>query len=384
MSKKGGKSTLNKSDKSDKRTTPTNELIHGILDNDWTIFQEIEQRDVIIADVVCEIVEESLNKIIELHTDRLSVKKAVQDATGILSDALRLYFVSSDKETLGFEEEADSPPKSSKTDSWSRGRVKVVKNTRKEIRSQSRVSAGINVAFPPSTTTAESVHSITENKEKIKTEASDILKPSGVAGQINKERIKQNTKIRQNFKRYSGRVKSANVKNMTKALDQAEEMKLKSKVKNGDGGNGIPSTFKSMWKVMNNRPSNRDLLQFDGSGNVENVFRLPAKALPQIHKTRPKINIEESMVIPSKSDQKEKKTKKYKIATLRPLGTSDLANPHTFELAHGVQLLEGEFSSVKSVSDLEGTGRPNDLEPIKIIHQSPFDPSNIVKQTTTY
>ena len=59
--------------------------------------KEIEQRDVIIADTVADIVEESLNKIIEIHTDRLSVKKSVRDATGILSDALRLYFVSSDK-----------------------------------------------------------------------------------------------------------------------------------------------------------------------------------------------------------------------------------------------------------------------------------------------
>ena len=45
------------------------------------------------------------------------------------------------------------PPESATTDSWSRGRVNVVKRVNDEIqsRSQSRVSAGINVAFPPST-----------------------------------------------------------------------------------------------------------------------------------------------------------------------------------------------------------------------------------------
>ena len=45
------------------------------------------------------------------------------------------------------------PPESATTDSWSRGRVNVVKRVNHEIqsRSQSRVSAGINVAFPPST-----------------------------------------------------------------------------------------------------------------------------------------------------------------------------------------------------------------------------------------
>lgn len=385
MSKKGGKSTPNKADKSDKRTTPTNELIHGILDNDWAVFQEIEQRDVIIADTVAEIIDDSLNKIIQIHTNRLAVKKAVQDATGILSDALRLYFVSCDQETLGFEAELenhDLPPKSSKTDSWARGRVEVVKATRKEVRSQSRVSAGINVAFPPSTVSSES-------------ETKLAINPSGgtphqtvLNGKIEHKkettvlRVNDNTKIRQNFKRYTGRVKSANVKNMTTPLDEAEEMKLKSKLdpKHVDN-NGVPSTFKSMWKVMHNRPSNRDLLQFDGSGKVQNVQRVPAKALPKIHKTRPKISIEESIIIPSKISQKEKKHKKYKIATLRPLGTPDLANPHTFELAHGVQLLEGEFTS-GSLKSMSQTSR--ELEPIKIIQQSPFDPSHVVTKQTTY
>ena len=50
-------------------------------------------------------------------------------------------------------ESHDLPPASATTDSWSRGRVNVVKRINHEIqsRSQSRVSAGINVAFPPST-----------------------------------------------------------------------------------------------------------------------------------------------------------------------------------------------------------------------------------------
>ena len=181
-------------------------------------YKEIEQRDVIIADTVAEIIDDALNKIIQIHTDRLAVKKAVQDATGILSDALRLYFVSCDQgykltcnyffksysETLGFEAELenhDLPPKSSKTDSWARGRVEVVKAARKEVRSQSRVSAGINVAFPPSTASSES-------------EAKLAINPSGGTPHqtvINEKiehkkepkvlRVNDNTKIRQNVSR---------------------------------------------------------------------------------------------------------------------------------------------------------------------------------------
>ena len=77
-------------------------------------------------------------------------------------------------------ESHDLPPVSATTDSWSRGRVKVVKKVNDEIqsRSQSRVSAGINVAFPPST--------IGE------TESNGLMAPSGRPN-MNQEHEEQRT-----------------------------------------------------------------------------------------------------------------------------------------------------------------------------------------------
>merc|ERR1712212_452155 len=187
-----------------------------------------------------------------------------------------------------------------------------------------------------------------------------------------------------NFKRYTGRVKSANLKNITTPLDKAEETMLKSKMV-PERGTGVPSSFNAMWKVMHNRPSNRDLVQFDADGNVSSISKIPSKALPKLQKTRPNIRISEDI---AKIPKKEKITKhqNYKIASLRPISASQLSQPQTFELASGVKLIQGEYdaSSVRSVSTSSGVKQK--LEPIRIIQNAPFDASHIVNapQETSY
>ena len=44
-----------------------------------------------------EIIDESLNVILQRHIDRIAVHKAVKDVTQILSDSLKLYFISHDQ-----------------------------------------------------------------------------------------------------------------------------------------------------------------------------------------------------------------------------------------------------------------------------------------------
>jgi len=163
------------------------------------------------------------------------------------------------------------PPESATTDSWSRGRVNVVKRVNDEIqsRSQSRVSAGINVAFPPSTIgdvesngmMAPSARpnilehlderTFLEHMNRANTERTDETLPTVKSMQKQTEetnitRTKNVSRQTQiflpsphfhpnpilppphlipsfQFKRYTGRVKSANLKNITTPLDKAEE-----------------------------------------------------------------------------------------------------------------------------------------------------------------
>lgn len=407
MSKKGGKSTPSKGEKGDKtRTTPTNELVPGILDNEWVLFQEKEQRDDIVIDVLGEIIDESLNVILQRHIERIAVHKAVKDVTQILSDSLKLYFISHDQEKLGSGnladiESHDLPPASATTDSWSRGRVNVVKRINDEVqsRSQSRVSAGINVVFPPSTIgdvesnsmmapsarpninqELEEERTYHEHMIKAITERTDETLPT--VQSMQKQTEETNITRTKNFKRYTGRVKSANLKNITTPLDKAEETMLKSKM-TPEKGSGVPSSFNAMWKVMHNRPSNRDLVQFDADGNVSSISKIPSKALPKLQKTRPNIQIEDIKKLPKKkSKEKSQKHQNYKIASLRPISASQLSQPQTFELASGVKLIQGEYdaSSVHSV-----TSTNQKLEPIRIIQNTPFDASHIVNAPeTTY
>jgi len=403
MSKKGGKSTPNKGEKGDKtRTTPTNELVPGILDNEWLVFQEKEQRDDIIADVLGDIIDESLNVILERHISRIAVHKAVKDVTQILSDSLKLYFISHDQEKLGSGnlediESHDMPPVSSQTDSWSRGRVQVVKrvNTELQSRSQSRVSAGVNVAFPPSTIgEAESNGLVPSARPNVSGEEQDLMSRLNTertdetltnVKSMQKQTEQANITRTKNFKRYTGRVKSANLKNITTPLDKAEETMLKSKMVPDHRGTGVPSSFNAMWKVMHNRPSNRDLVQFDADGNVSSISKIPSKALPKLQKTRPNIRIEDIKKIPKKEKSGKSQHQNYKIASLRPISASQLSQPQTFELASGVKLIHGEYdaSSVRSVTSSSDGHLKQKLEPIRIIQNAPFDASHIVNAPET-
>ena len=86
----------------------------------------MEQRDDIISDLVGEIVEESLNCIVERHTSRVAVDTAVSDVLDILSAAVRLNFITHDRRPFNLTDDSAPPP--TQTDSWARGRIPVVRN----------------------------------------------------------------------------------------------------------------------------------------------------------------------------------------------------------------------------------------------------------------
>ena len=59
----------------------------------------MEQRDEIVVNVLQEIIDNSLDVALHRHIDRLAVRKAVSDVTQILSDSLKIYFISHDTGT---------------------------------------------------------------------------------------------------------------------------------------------------------------------------------------------------------------------------------------------------------------------------------------------
>ena len=63
----------------------------------WKSFKDIDQRDSVIGAVVNDIINESLDKILERHIERISIVKAVHDVADILQDTIRLYFINSDQ-----------------------------------------------------------------------------------------------------------------------------------------------------------------------------------------------------------------------------------------------------------------------------------------------
>merc|ERR1712227_57539 len=271
MSKKGGKSTPSGKNDKEKRTTPSNEIIPGIVDTEWNLFQEIEQRDVLISGVVGDIIDESLDQILERHTDRIAIDCAVRDVMGILSDAIRVNFITHDSENFNIDFDShDLAPPPTQTDSWARGRIPVVhKNTIKE--SQSRVSTSINVRFNSAKSTERSIMpSGMGNLPDISTNEAPVPPAIRCGNVIPITNTSASTNIidqkqRKNFKRYTGRVQSGALKSITTPLDQAEESLLKSRLqpKKKENATGAPASFNTIWKVMQNRPSNKDLVQFD-------------------------------------------------------------------------------------------------------------------------
>lgn len=85
---------------------------------------EIEQRDVLISGVVGDIISESLDQIVERHTDRIAIDCAVRDVMDILSDAIRVNFITHDSENFNIDFDShDLAPPPTQTDSWARGRI---------------------------------------------------------------------------------------------------------------------------------------------------------------------------------------------------------------------------------------------------------------------
>ena len=214
---------------------------------------------------------------------KLSRNHSSHNVQSFLVGPLNIYFLEKlGSGNLADIESHDLPPASSTTDSWSRGRVNVVKRINHEIqsRSQSRVSAGINVAFPPSTIgdtdsngmmapsarpnilehqeertyqehmsrantertdeTLPTVKSMQKQTEETNITRTKNVSPYQVLPQPNfhvlpprKSQIHFPVKPSPNFtliftpifqfRRYTGRVKSANLKNITTPLDKAEE-----------------------------------------------------------------------------------------------------------------------------------------------------------------
>ena len=69
MSKKGGKATpRGQLDKAENRTTPTNEFIPGIPDQEWEILQEIEEVNAFIEKLSLHKTMYNLGSLLELIT----------------------------------------------------------------------------------------------------------------------------------------------------------------------------------------------------------------------------------------------------------------------------------------------------------------------------
>jgi len=420
MSKNKGKQTPNKSDKGDKtRTTPTNELYPGILDNEWNTYVDIEQRDTGIGEIVTDIVNESLHIILERHTDRIAKVTAVNDVVSIFADAIRLNFISHDQESFGDLrriEDHDLAPPSSTTDSWTRGHIQVRVSDVKQQRA-SRVSTGVKLRFnsPEPTEISSKMTSTTSGPVK-----TGLLQPSGAPEMVDDLSEHENDEIvpktqknlgashaeensshlqrsktqpvanKTNFKRYTGRVRSANVKNMMKPLDESEEATLKSRLAplvKKKTSTGAPTSFNSMWKVMNNRPSNKDLVQFDEEGNVKSIKKLPSAALPNIQKSRPDIKIEGAEGNHSpRYEVRRKKTRR--ITALRPSAAARISSngQQSFELAPGVKLIQGEYDveTVEATLRSLSTSPREQLQPMKFIQNVPLDHSAITNVDKIY
>jgi len=386
MSKKGGKSTPSGKGEKEKRITPSNELIPGIVDAEWNLFQEIEQRDVIVESVVYEIIDESLNLIVERHTDRIAIDTAVNDVMSILSDAIRLNFITHDRTPFAVDIEThDQAPRPTQTDSWARGRIPVVQSSRVK-ESVSRVSTGVNVRFNSAKSREDKIMapSGANLPNLVRSETAPEISPQIRAGNVIPV---QNTtattnitdnKLKKNFKRYTGRVNSSALKNITTPLGHDEELLLKSRTpKSKENPTGAPSSFNTIWKVMQNRPSNKDLVQFDEDGNIRSITKLSNRALPKLQKSKPNVKITDTEVIKGPTLMKDK-NRQYRVASLRPVsGSTNLRQNPTFELSPGVTMIKSgdKARPARAHSD-------KDLRPMKLMQNTPLDHAAIVQEAT--
>jgi len=392
MSKKGGKSTPSGKEKEKSRITPSNELIPGIADAEWLVFQETELRDVTVAAVLGEIIDESLNEIVDRHTSARAIDTAVNDVMGILSDAMRLHFITHDAEPLILND--DPAPKPTKTDSWARGRIPVVLNSTTRLKeSVSRVSTGVNVRFNSSKQAetqqqASAAPMVSSGLTDItRGDSCPEMSPRIRAGNvIPVQNTRADTaltsglvKHKKQSKRYTGRIQSGPLKNITTPLGHDEEQLLKSKLMTqpNDSMTGAPASFNTIWKVMQNRPSNKDLVQFDADGNVRSITKLSNRALPKLQKSRPDVKISDTQIIKAPTLMKDK-NRHYRVASLRPVSgsTNILRQNKPFELAPGVSLQESKTTTTtvhRTQSD-----HAAHLRPMKPMANVPLDHQAIV------
>lgn len=397
MSKKGGKSTPKQLDKSENRVTPTNEFIPGIPDTEWDFLNEIEQRDSFLGDLVDEIVSSSLDGVTEKWVNSYAAVEAVDKVCTILQNTIDVYFLSYDKGNDKFDLDwaEDNPPKPSIIDSWANGKVPVVQTP--ADRPESRMTASTSSTMITIDASTQRPSSQKSSNESIKEKY--FLGPSAGPQLTNKldelamqssplSPSKEKTKLKP-FKRYTGRLKSAKLKNLTTPLAKSEEQLLKSQLKDHllekTGSSllrGVPKNFSSSLKTMQKSNS---LVEYDEQGNVRNVVTIPPGELPKLHRTKPDFKVEddETMTTSTQSSRKRDQTRPKKI--VQPTNQNIPINKRlsgriidNIDLQSGVTLQTGDIVRTGPKQSMKGS-RIVDLAPIRLVQPQKISASDIVK-----
>lgn len=383
MSKKGGKSTPKQLDKTENRVTPTNEFIPGIPDTEWDLLNEVDQRDCFISDLVDDLVSNSLDLVTKRWVEKSASICAVDQVCSILNSTFDLFFISHDKgnPNLGKEWEEDKPPNPSIIDSWTNGKVPVVRTPPE--RPDSRMTASTSSTMM----TIESSQ-ISTGKEK------SFLGPSAGPVKQSQKIIPQNQNKSQNkdknklkpFKRYTGRLKSAKLKNLTTPLDKSEEELLKSQLKNhqkeklGEKTKGLPKNFATTLKATQKAKS---FVEYDEFGNVLKVDPICPSELPPLHRSKPEITVGDGT--PKQNDKKWKNKKTTQNTTNKNVEFSKRLSGRiidNIDLQSGVTLREGDLvrsGPKKGLGGLNGSPRVVDLAPIRVVQSHKISPTDIVK-----
>lgn len=372
MSKKGGKSTPKQLDKTENRVTPTNEFIPGIPDTEWDFLNEVDQRDCFISDLVDEVVSSSLDLITEKWVEKDAVVCAVDQVCTILNSTFDLYFISHDKgnPNLGKEWEEDKPPNPSIIDSWTNGKVPVVRTPPE--RPDSRMTASTSSTMM---TLESSQNSNLKDKYFVGPDPS-----AGPIKEIIQETQKNPNKLKP-FKRYTGRLKSAKLKNLTTPLDKSEEQLLKSQLKEHvtDKGSlgpirGLPKNFSTSIKATQ---KSKSFVEYDEVGNILSVIPISPKDLPKFHRSKPEIKV----VDQTPQYEKNKKVKKTIPSANQNVELSKRLSGRiidNIDLQSGVTLREGDV--VRSGPSKHPIGsRVVDLAPIRVVQSHKINPTDIVK-----
>lgn len=378
MSKKGGKATpRGQLDKAENRTTPTNEFIPGIPDQEWEILQEIEERDSFLCEIVDDLVSNSLDLISKKWVENLAVSEAVDQVCAVLQDAVDVYFISHDQGIPNFEKAwaEDEPPTASIIDSWTNWKVPVV--TSSQERSDSRMTAS----------TSSSIIAVEAEKcrENENVKKNYFLGPSAGSNLLEKTITQSESKAKSSqkavnkpkqFKRYTGSLNSAKLKNIGTSLQESEEKLLKSQIKQHTANKqilsqlkGVPKNFSTTLKLGQKAKS---LVEFDALGNVTHVEKISPEDLPPLQRAKPKVKIEKSQI----------KSHKAKIKPLRKSSYQRQADDVIQRQVSSNHLLDREtrFESSKDVLGSPRTStRVENLAPIRLVHPPKLNPADIVK-----